>query len=62
MLYKALFTLADSVSEEKGLKIRMWGADLGLSTERRVLHSLEWLEMGSRSTRRPGRKRGLGTF
>ena len=44
MLYKALFTLADNVSEEKGSKNRLWGSNLGLSTERWVLYSPEWSE------------------
>ena len=44
MLYKALFTLVESVSEEKGSKNRLWGSDLQLRIERRVLYSSEWLE------------------
>lgn len=44
MLDKALFTLVDNVSEEKGSKNRLWGSYLGLSTKRRVLYRPDWSE------------------
>ena len=62
MLYKALLTLEDNVSDEIGSKRRLWGLDLRLSTKRRVLYSPEWSKRGSRSTGRLGRMRELGTF